>query len=592
LLEQFNEKLDNELRLWLLDQKPKTLVEAARLADQYMATHRGHSSRSFSRDYEAAPQVSSGEATGKVTDEKTSDKRLTSSVRSTSAFTSLPHNKQIKCFNCQEKGHIASRCPKPKFNGSEKFKNANVSLVTTFSNELLPLDDCQVKADLDQGFAPYVYSGVIVQPTGVLKKVTLLRDTGALQSLVRGPKSDFIDTSECRLIRGISGEVTSVPLVELKLQSKLWTGTFLVGVTEFLPVGIDILIGNDIESASQSVDNLVVTRAQTAAQREASEPVSAVSEPVTQMSDSDLHASGVSYSEDLSNEFSSLFAEHINISDITNRAEFIALQQNDCELVPLFDLASETDHTDLSKAVYLVKDGVLMRSWRDRNSPGFPNASIEQVVVPRALREQLLKLAHDIPAAAHLGMTKTLQRLQQHFYWRSINSDVKNWCRTCDACQRLGKGGVPPRAPLHSLPVVNEPFHRVAIDIVGPLPVCKNSNNRFVLTILDLATHFPEAVPLQQHTAKEVAQALISVFTRYGFPVEILSDQGTDFMSELMQIFMHDFCISHIHCSAWHPETNGACEKFNGVLKNMLRALGDKFLEDWDLALPLGSVRL
>jgi len=87
------------------------------------------------------------------------------------------------------------------------------------------------------------------------------------------------------------------------------------------------------------------------------------------------------------------------------------------------------------------------------------------------------------------------------------------------------------------MPLVNEPFAQVAIDIIGPLPVCKESGNRYILTILDFCTHYPKAVPLKQHTAANVAQALETVFSHFGFPQEILSDQGSNFMSELMQVF-------------------------------------------------------
>lgn len=83
-----------------------------------------------------------------------------------------------------------------------------------------------------------------------------------------------------------------------------------------------------------------------------------------------------------------------------------------------------------------------------------------------------------------------------------------------------------------------------------------------------------------------VAQALISVFTRFEFPCELISDQVSDFMSALMQIFTHDFHIDHIRTSAWHPETNGACERLNSSMKNTLRALSEKFSQAWDLALP------
>ena len=136
------------------------------------------------------------------------------------------------------------------------------------------------------------------------------------------------------------------------------------------------------------------------------------------------------------------------------------------------------------------------------------------------------------------------------------------------------------------MPLVNELFAQVAIDIIGPLPVCKEFGNRYIFTILDLCTHYPEAVPLKQHTAANVAQALGTVFSRFGFPQEILLDQGSDFMSELMQVFLNDIAVNHIRTSPCHPQTNGACERFNGTLKTMLRSLTEQFPDSSDTVLP------
>ena len=136
------------------------------------------------------------------------------------------------------------------------------------------------------------------------------------------------------------------------------------------------------------------------------------------------------------------------------------------------------------------------------------------------------------------------------------------------------------------MPLVSEPFSQIAIDIDGPLPVCKDSGNRYILTVLDLCTHYPEAIPLKQHTAQDVAQALVNVFSHFGFPQEILSDKGSDFMSTLMQIFLNDFGICQIRASPCHPQTNGACERFNGTMKTMLRSLTESFPASWDKALP------
>jgi len=135
------------------------------------------------------------------------------------------------------------------------------------------------------------------------------------------------------------------------------------------------------------------------------------------------------------------------------------------------------------------------------------------------------------------------------------------------------------------MPLASEPFAQVAIDVIDPLPVCQESGNRLILTILDLCTHYPKAIPLKQRTAADVAQALGTVFSRFGFPQEILSDQGSDFMSELMQISLNQFSVHHIRSSPYHPQSNGACERFNGTLKTMIRSLLDRFSDSWDTAL-------
>ena len=181
-----------------------------------------------------------------------------------------------------------------------------------------------------------------------------------------------------------------------------------------------------------------------------------------------------------------------------------------------------------NKAVFYTDQDVLMRAWRDKVTPNLPGTEHTQIVVPLVLRGALLQVAHDIPAAAHLGIAKTKARLQQHFYWPSLDSDVKKYVYTCDVCQRLGKGKQLPPACLRNLPVITEPFRRIAVDIIGPLPVCQNTGNRFILTVIDHCTHYPEAIPLVTHVATDVAKALVSVFSHFGFPCLLYTSDAAD----------------------------------------------------------------
>ena len=229
-----------------------------------------------------------------------------------------------------------------------------------------------------------------------------------------------------------------------------------------------------------------------------------------------------------------------------------------------------------------MQDDMLMHHLSDRKT----NFSANRIVAPSNLRLQVMQLAHDIPAAGHLGIRKTINRLQPHFHWPRMLKDVTHFCKSCDLCQKEGKGRKIPPAPLISVPVMSDPWSRIAIDIVGPLPVCPKTGNRFILTCMDLATHYPEAIPLKNHTAEEVANALAQIFSHFGLPEEILSDQGTEFMSELMQHFLFQFGIKQIRASPYHPETNGSCERFHRTLKSMIRSMVNDFNDSWCECLP------
>jgi len=108
----------------------------------------------------------------------------------------------------------------------------------------------------------------------------------------------------------------------------------------------------------------------------------------------------------------------------------------------------------------------------------------------------------------------------------------------------------PPNAPLMPIPAVEEPFGRVLIYCVGPLPKTK-SGNQYLLTIMCVATCFPEVVPLRNIKAHTIIKALIKFFTSVGLPKVI---QGSNFMSGVFQQMMHQLNITQYKSSAYHPQ--------------------------------------
>ena len=138
-----------------------------------------------------------------------------------------------------------------------------------------------------------------------------------------------------------------------------------------------------------------------------------------------------------------------------------------------------------------------------------------------------------------------------------------------------------PKAQLKPIPAFDEPFSRILIDCVGPLPRTK-SENECLLKIVCTSTRFPEAIPLRNIKTKSIVKARIKFFTFVGLPISVQSDQGSDFMSGIFQQFMHELGIKQYRSSAYHPKSQGALERFHQTLKNMMRSYCFDTEKDWD----------
>ena len=121
------------------------------------------------------------------------------------------------------------------------------------------------------------------------------------------------------------------------------------------------------------------------------------------------------------------------------------------------------------------------------------------------------------------------------FYWPGVQSDIKRFCRSCDICQRAVPKGKITKAPLGKMPLIEIPFQRVAVDLVCPIEPRTSSGKRYILTLVDYATRYLEAVALPTIDTECVAEAFLDMFSRIGVPWEMLSDLGTQFTSEMIQ---------------------------------------------------------
>ena len=193
-----------------------------------------------------------------------------------------------------------------------------------------------------------------------------------------------------------------------------------------------------------------------------------------------------------------------------------------------------------------------------------------QLVVPQSLKIVVMKALHDLPMAGHPGFQKTYDRITEKFFWLNMHQEIKEYCTACHSCS-LGKSNPHHRkAPLQPLPVANEPFERISMDVVGPLKQTHNGN-QYILVMIDSLTKWPEATAIPNQTAETIAKIFVeNIICRHGMPKSLLTDRGTNFVSKLFQSICSILKIDRLLTTSYKPSTNGLCEHENNSLKDML----------------------
>src|SRR6218665_2374394 len=182
-------------------------------------------------------------------------------------------------------------------------------------------------------------------------------------------------------------------------------------------------------------------------------------------------------------------------------------------------------------------------------------------MVPQKWRERVLFTAHELLLSAHQGVKRTQDRISAVFCWPSMLTDAKNHVKNCDLCSAgMGRQGLA-KAPLGHLPLIGEPFRAICVDIARPIEPRSRSGYRYILTILDMATRFPEAIPLKTITAEEVMEELFKFYCRMGIPETIHTDRGSQFTSDLMTRVNRLLAIKHTFTSPYHAMGNGVVER-------------------------------
>ena len=275
--------------------------------------------------------------------------------------------------------------------------------------------------------------------------------------------------------------------------------------------------------------------------------------------------------------------ERCSLPDLfkVSREDLIREQLVDSFLKSLFVLASHRKPEDESN--YYVQDGLLCRKYVFQQET-FSNSFV-QIVVPCKFRKAVLDLAHN-EVAGHTGVRKTYDRIVRRFFWPKLRKDVSSYIKACHVCQLTGKPNQKiPVAPLQPIPAVSNPFEHLIIDCVGPLPRSK-AGHLYLLTVMCQSTRYPAAYPLRSITTKSVLKALTNFMSTFGIPKVLQSDRGSNFMSKQFTRALRQLKAKHNISSAYHPQSQGALERFHQTLKSLLRSYCVELGSDWEEGLP------
>ena len=577
ILEQFFRTLSPEVRVWVKEHKPQTGQQAAVLVENFLSARRGPKIFRAATGYQAtAPGKSDGFGGGPRPREQSrgNEKGPYRPYRPTTFHRERPASRVV-CIHCHKEGHARPDCPawQPKAQGhcclpgSEEQKQGVMGRLQT---------------------VPVLVGG---------KGTSALIDTGSSQTLVQPhlvDRNGYVTGGSLTVIC-VNGDEHVYPVAKVYIEVQRQTYRLTVGVVEGLshPVvlGQDILILPELVQAYKPV-NVVMTRSQAKVQAEEPQELSELrampffdsfevaeklkaKKSLRQRRREKLVGTLKKQQDGESTQIEGEAWEDMTL-DIKQLQSQDPTLQEACSKVSIKDGVPTGVSASLNGESFVLHGGVLYHQ---------PEGDLaEQLVVPKGLRERALSLGHSIPWSGHLSTTKTFERIAARFYWPGMYRDIQGYCKACSICQITSKQKTSP-FPLQPLPIIEVPFTRIGMDIVGPLERTPRGH-RYILVVCDYATRYPEAFPLRKVTATTIAQAILQLFSRVGIPQEIITDQGTAFLSKKLKQVYSLLGIKGIRTTPYHPQTDGLVERYNQTLKNMLRKYVSANGKDWDRWLP------
>ena len=268
--------------------------------------------------------------------------------------------------------------------------------------------------------------------------------------------------------------------------------------------------------------------------------------------------------------------------------DFAAKQRRDPEVLEILEYAKKGKVSeDTHRARWLVLKVLCSLLQRDGVAyyVDLKRENRRRAIVPRQMWKQILAEAHPSQFAGNFSRWRLYLTLLQHWWWmwRSMFKDAVNFARSCLGCAVATGFGRRMKPPLQPIPV-SCPFKILGIDIMDLPPT--DRGNRHVVVVQELFTKWPFAFAVLDQNTERIARLLVEeVIPCFGVPEALLSDRGTNLLSNLMMDMYRMLGIEKIN-TAYPPHCDGAVERFNCTLKTALRKHAVRFCSQWDQHLP------
>lgn len=240
----------------------------------------------------------------------------------------------------------------------------------------------------------------------------------------------------------------------------------------------------------------------------------------------------------------------------------------------------ETDKQALlneGEKCFVGKNGCLYRNLIDRKGLGK-----NLLIIPKKLQEAVFLAFHESPGTGgHFNGYKTLQKVRRKYFWQTMSQDILNWSRACIKCQQKTAAlrNREPLAPIKS----NFIFHKVFIDLAGPLPET-DRGNRYLLATICGFSKYVTLTPIPNCQAITVARTLMNeCVLKFGTMRELISDNASYLKGEIITELCNMLRIPRHLITPYHHEGNGSIERVFRTFNAMLRTYVNSSQTDWDL---------